>query len=65
MPIREYLCQKCGQQRERIEVRPADEQEKCGACGSPMVRLFPSRSSFKLGGSGWARDGYTNTKGGR
>ena len=61
MPIYEYKCINCGKITEHwntIENRnmPVD----CEYCGSVASRV-QSVTSFILSGSGWGRDGYSNT----
>jgi putative FmdB family regulatory protein len=51
MPIREYLCTKCGARKERIELAERGNAE-CG-CGYEMQRLFPTGTGFQLRGDGW------------
>jgi putative FmdB family regulatory protein len=52
-----YECQKCGEIE--VEQRVGDEALTCHAsCGSPMMRVIPSRMTFQLKGAGWYADGY-------
>ena len=64
MILYEYSCCKCG---EHFEVYQKTTEEVldsiyCPRCGliSPVTRLVGS-SGFKLVGSGWFIDAYTNT----
>ncbi len=63
MPLYEYKCQACGMVVEKLQ-RHNDPPPTCAGCannpdqvGKPMTRMI-SRSSFKLCGTGWARDNY-------
>ena len=51
MPIFEYECTKCESVREII-VATADEKVKWSTCKKRMTKLFPSKISFKLKGTG-------------
>ena len=55
MPLYEYRCEECGKEVELLQSR--DEEPPC-CCGEVMKRLI-SKSSFRLVGSGWAKDGYS------
>ena len=65
MPIREYWCVQCNQGRERIELGPNDgsAQPECQVCKMPMVRIFPTRTSFRLKGDGWPGKSISSEKG--
>ena len=58
MPLYEYECSACGHRVDRLQ-KSSDPPPVCDACdGAPVMRKLISRSSFKLNGTGWARDGY-------
>ena len=59
MPIYEFECG-CGEVEE-ILVPLGTNSIKCKNCGKVMKRVM-SISNFILKGSGWAFDGYGNTK---
>lgn len=54
MPLYEYKCDACGEQREVLQ-RLSDGPPEC--CGNPMKKQI-SRSSFSLKGEGWYKDHY-------
>lgn len=56
MPLYEYQCTACG---EKLEIRATINQEApgCPVCGGTTERAVSS-SSFRLNGSGWAKDNY-------
>lgn len=63
MPLYEYKCSACGHRVDRLQ-KSSDPPPVCGACDelmpdeTPYMEKLISRSSFKLNGTGWARDGY-------
>lgn len=61
MPVYEYICDECGGQEE--EVRTIAERDRvtyCKTCKSVMRRGIGNNGGFRLGGSGWAEDGYSD-----
>ena len=60
MPIYEHKCQDCGHRFEVIvSISDSNKPQPCPSCNvSDTVRLI-SRSTFKLKGLGWAKDGYS------
>jgi len=64
MPIYEYECPKCKRHMELRQKMNAATPPMCfeDGCDIEMIRVI-SRTSFTLNGTGWARDGYTTTKG--
>ena len=66
MPIYEYYCKKCDCTVETLQKYddpppecPTHRHEEKNDCG---LKRIISKSSFKLKGSGWAKDGYSNLK---
>ena len=58
MPLYEYQCSACGHRVDRLQ-KSIDPPPVCDACdGASVMRKLISRSSFRLNGTGWARDGY-------
>jgi len=64
MPLRNFVCKSCGSVTEHlVRLSEPDPTEcACGAGGAEGLERDPSPSStsFKLAGSGWARDGYAS-----
>ena len=62
MPIREYVCSKCGEKLELIQ-SCAEKPPICfnDGCNIEMCQLFP-KTNFQLKGERWARDGYSGKK---
>lgn len=70
MPIYEYKCEVCGEERE-VEQKMSDPAPECfhqndpskknPIIGSVMKKLI-SKSSFALKGGTWARDNYSRKK---
>lgn len=58
MPIYEYKCSKCGKQKEVFQ----KVDDPCPICCNEGMKKQLSRTSFKLNGGGWYRDGYSSTK---
>ena len=62
MPLFEFKCEQCEHRIERL-MKHEQTAPICDVCEKrhqkklPMKRLI-SRTSFKLEGTGWARDGY-------
>jgi len=58
MPLKDFKCEKCGFKTEEL-VRTGQDTYACPECGYTMKALkVPSRTTFVLRGSCWARDGY-------
>lgn len=58
MPLYEYKCESCGQEKEILRhMDEADDPVPCPVCNKPMKRKI-SLTSFILVGGGWAADGY-------
>jgi putative FmdB family regulatory protein len=56
--IYEYECEGCGHEcvfEQKISDKP---KKKCPECGKMKLKRLISRSSFRLVGGGWFRDGY-------
>jgi putative FmdB family regulatory protein len=58
MPIYEYVCEKCGKQKEKFQ-KVNDPAPTC--CEKDMKKQL-STTSFVLSGYGWYRDGYSSKK---
>jgi len=62
MPLYEYRCSECATQVEQLQKHddPAPTCQKCADTVNKLVRMTKqvSRTSFRLEGGGWARDGY-------
>ena len=56
MPLYEFGCDECGKSVERLQ-KYDDPAPGCEQCAVSMKRRV-GRTSFKLKGDGWARDGY-------
>lgn len=61
MPIRNYICQKCGHEFEYLHLSK-DEPAFCPKCGSIILLPYIGLSNFQLKGPGWYKDGYTKEK---
>ena len=59
MPIYEYECTQCNTQLEYYANIDYKETPICSACGHVMNKII-SKSSFKLSGPGWYKDGYSS-----
>lgn len=59
MPIYSYVCDNCSEQFEKIvSMKERETDHCCPACGAETVRRTVGRTSFKLNGKGWYKDGY-------
>ena len=61
-PIYEYRCAECPASVEALQ-KFDDPAPNCPRCADTLKKLVPmkkqvSRTSFRLEGGGWARDGY-------
>lgn len=57
----EYICDRCTEELE--DDRPIEERDYetlCPSCGNPMRRAIGNKGGFRLKGSGWERDGYSD-----
>jgi len=60
MPIYEYECA-CGNKEEKFfHISEIQDKLKCKKCGSEMKKVV-SMTSFTLKGSGWYKDGYSDS----
>lgn len=50
MPIYEFKCDRCGQQKE-VLVFFQEEMPCCGKCQGPMTKLLSAPALFKISGS--------------
>ena len=58
MALYEYKCKECGEEFEEFRKMMEDSKKStCPKCGKEADKQL-SRTSFKLEGSGWAKDGY-------
>lgn len=64
MPIYEYRCTKCHKTFERFQKITDDPLTDCPDCSGKVERLISS-TSFSLKGSGWYKDGYSSSRGGK
>jgi putative FmdB family regulatory protein len=68
MPLFEYQCDGCGHRLEVLQ-KHDDPPPVCAPCDeqlppeTPYMSRQVSTSSFRLEGSGWARDSYGLNKG--
>ena len=56
--IYEYECEECGCYSEFDQKITDKPKKKCPECGKMKLKRLISRSSFRLVGGGWFRDGY-------
>lgn len=56
--IYEYECEECGCYSEFDQKITDKPKKKCPECGKMKLKRLISRSSFRLLGGGWFRDGY-------
>lgn len=55
MPLYEFVCENCGNERELLS-KPGDIKQ-C-SCGSTLTKKV-SNTNFQLKGKGWYKDGYS------
>jgi len=57
MPLYDYKCSTCGV----FEILVMDSKEivKCPNCGEVIQKQVSYKSTFKLCGNGWFKDGYS------
>lgn len=53
MPIREYVCQACGNKLERLQRLSDDPLTDCPECGESALEKKISAVGFRLSGGGW------------
>lgn len=58
MPIYAYRCKNAHEFELIKRLEDRDKPQRCPECSSTHTRRTISRSSFRLVGSGWYRDGY-------
>jgi len=59
MPIYEYRCTHCGHITEMIcDIKKKPKWVECEECKERAIAVI-SNTSFRLKGSGWAREGYS------
>jgi len=61
MPIREYVCTKCGKTQEYLLFHNDTSPTKCNKCDGQLKPII-SHSSFHLKGNGWYVTDYKNKK---
>lgn len=61
MPIYEYRCPSCGQQKEHLQKMSDAPLQSCPACGAAGYTKLLSAAGFQLKGTGWYQ---TDFKGG-
>lgn len=62
MPIYEFECTECGAIKEEVlSIKSETREVDCHECGNVSRRIVSS-NTFHLAGSGWAADGYFDTK---
>lgn len=64
MPMYAYLCRQCTHTFDKIAKISERDEVSCESCGSNDLTRVPGNSGgFRLMGSGWAEDGYSNILG--
>lgn len=53
MPIYEYACRACGDEREVLQKMSDAPLTQCPACAQPALYKKVSAAGFRLAGSGW------------
>ncbi len=53
MPIYEYRCTSCGQEKEVLQKLSDPPLTECSVCGKSTLRKLVSAAGFHLKGSGW------------
>lgn len=59
MPIYEYKCEKCAEEREVMQKMSEEPLSICQSCGGRLKKLI-SNTSFVLKGSGWYVTDYAD-----
>ena len=59
MPIFEYECADCHKITEVWAQSPAERLTACLKCGSKNIHQIVSKTSFRLKGGYWERNGYS------
>lgn len=62
MPLYEYYCLKCKDFFEKIVSYKKRDAQICSKCNTSSVKREISKSSFRLKGGGWYKDGYHSVK---
>lgn len=62
MPIYEYECQACGEQREVLQKLSEPPLTDCPACGEPRLKKLLSAPQFRLAGGGWYETDFKGDK---
>jgi len=60
MPIYEYRCSECGQQKEFFQRMSDAPVTDCPVCGKPALIKLVSAAGFQLKGSGWYATDFRN-----
>jgi putative FmdB family regulatory protein len=63
--IYDYECDVCHTVQEVWFMSQPEEKRppRCRVCGADMHNRLPSAPGFQLKGDGWAKDGYSSSKG--
>lgn len=60
MPIYEYRCNECGQQKEIMQRMSDAPLIDCQECGKPALTKLVSAAGFQLKGTGWYATDFRN-----
>ncbi len=60
MPIYEYRCSECGQQKEFLQRMNDAPHTDCPDCGKPALTKLISAAGFQLKGTGWYATDFRN-----
>jgi putative FmdB family regulatory protein len=63
MPIYEYRCEACGQEKEFLQKFSDPLKVDCPACGKPTLVKKVTAAGFQLKGSGWYATDFRNNGG--
>ncbi len=58
MPIYRYRCAECDHEFSVLVMARNKDKIECPECTSNLLEKLVSKSSFKLKGKGWFKDGY-------
>lgn len=59
----DYRCEQCAAVVEVVKsIKDSDTEEKCPKCAVPMVKQFPTNTSFSLKGTGWYATDYKKNR---
>jgi putative FmdB family regulatory protein len=61
MPIYQYKCEQCGEQKEALQKISDTPLVDCPACNSPSLRKQVTAAAFKLKGTGWYETDFKNS----